>query len=209
MITCYYCKGKHELVAQVKACSVKTASPLAAKVEIGTVVEDAKKVTVPAHRTSAKYLALKAQVAPAAAAVAGPVLTEIQSEVKKTILAEVKMGQSLEIGMYQLTNAETGEITIYKVKFNKHSTYKYAEKLSITGGHYGDKPKGKFVFAPGIINKLTSNDKMTEEQAKAFHDATKLKYGQDYGFCCVCGKLLTNKKSIDAGIGPKCATYFA
>lgn len=226
MITCYYCKGKHELVAQVKACSVKTASPLAAKVEIGTIVEDAKKITVPAHRTSAKYLALKAQVAPATEVVHTTFVTVDSVSPIKTIdqqvaehdvaLAVIKKGQDLEIGMYQMIS-ENGEIIIYKVKWNKSNTYKYAERLwistsakwDIDSNSWIDMPKGKFIYAGSMMKTLTSEHKMTEEQAKAFHDATKAKYGVDYGFCCVCGKLLTVKKSIDAGIGPKCATYFA
>lgn len=230
MIKCYHCSGKHELVAQVKACSTakpstpmadwKTAQAaaiakyptLAAKVEIGTIVEDAKKVTVPAHRTTAAYKALKAQVAPTT-----PVQTIDQQVAEHdAALAVIKKGQDLECGMYQITGAN-GEVVIYKIKWNKTNTYKYAERLWITtsakwdidSNSWIDMPKGKFIYANSMMKTLTSEHKMTEEMAKAFHDATKAKYGVDYGFCCVCGKLLTVKKSIADGYGPVCAKYFS
>jgi|SRR5687768_13629438 len=227
MITCYHCKGKHELASQVKDCA-KIPAAFAAKIETGQVVETVipatvKKVAVPAHRTSAKYLALKAKVAPAADLVI-PVITDGHtSPAMKTIdqqvaehdaaLAVIKKGQDLDCGMYQTVDAD-GKVTVYKVKWNKYNTHKLAEKLVITEtygdydtetGTWSKKPKGKFYYAKGMMAVLTSENKMNEAQAKAFHDATKKKYGQDYGFCCVCGKLLTVKKSIDAGIGPVCA----
>jgi hypothetical protein len=47
-----------------------------------------------------------------------------------------------------------------------------------------------------MVYKLTSADRMTLEDAKEF--------GALYGTCCVCGRLLTNEVSIEAGIGPVC-----
>jgi hypothetical protein len=225
MIKCYHCSGKHELVSQVKDCA-KVPTAFAAKVEIGTVVETVipatvKVAAVPAHRTDAKYLALKAQVAPAVEvtmvkipgldiSVPAPVKTIDQQVAEHdAALAVIKKGQDLELGMYQITDVN-GIQMIYKIKWNKTNTYKYAEKLVITDGKWSKtgKPSGKFMYAGSMMSKLTSENKMTEQQAKDFHDATKAKYGVDYGFCCVCGKLLTVKKSIDAGIGPVCQTKF-
>lgn len=216
MITCYYCKGKHELVSQVKDCAGIPAA-FAAKVETGKIVETVipatvKTVSVPAHRTSAAYLALKKIQNPAAVTVTIPVpVKTIDQQVAEhdAALAVIKTGQDLDLGMYQVTDVN-GIQSIYKVKFNKAGTFKYAEKLIITDGKWSKsgKPSGKFMYAGSMMSKLTSANKMTEEQAKAFHDATKAKYGVDYGFCCVCGKLLTVKKSIDAGIGPVCVTKF-
>lgn len=229
-IKCYHCKKIHTTVAEVKACSLngntKISEVFAAKVEIGTIVETVvpatvKTVSVPAHRTSAAYLALKKIQAPNAGdqfladiaklqqvADANPGIS-IADGIAKAASVEIKKGQDLELGMYQVTDVN-GIQSIYKVKFNKAGTFKYAEKLIITDGKWSKsgKPSGKFMYAGSMMNKLTSENKMTEEQAKAFHDATKAKYGVDYGFCCVCGKLLTVKKSIDAGIGPVCQTKF-
>jgi hypothetical protein len=208
-IKCFYCKNVHTTIAEVKTCSVaKVPAAFVAATPAPVAVE---KVTIPAHRTTAAYKAVKAQITPAAApapvVIVHESLSKIQAAVKEQVL-EIKKGQDLELGMYQL------EGEIYKVTWNKYKTYKYAEKLVITEQYdeydaetktWTKKPKGKFYYAKGVINDLTSEYKMTAEMAKAFHDATKLKYGVDYGFCCVCAKLLTVKKSIDAGIGPVCA----
>jgi hypothetical protein len=216
-ILCYHCHSKHQSVADVKVCAAAmndlVGTSFAAKVETGKIVETVK---VPAHRTSAAYLALKAKQTPAIApavemvTVPAPVKTIDQQVAEHdAALAVIKKGQDLEPGMYQVTDVN-GVQMIYKVKWNKTNTYKYAERLVITDGKWSKsgKPSGKFMYAGSMMSKLTSENKMTEEQAKAFHDATKAKYGVDYGFCCVCGKLLTVKKSIDAGIGPVCVTKF-
>lgn len=55
----------------------------------------------------------------------------------------------------------------------------------------------EWVYAQGVVRKLQPSDMMTLEQAK--------EYGALYGVCCVCGALLTDEKSITAGIGPVCA----
>lgn len=191
----------------------------AAKVEIGTPV-----AFVPEHRIKPNIAAnvsmVKEFVTAAADAIKAlppkdpaailaiytnptPSVQIIKAEVAALT---VKTGQDLDLGMYQV------EGIIYKVKFNKAGTQKYAEKLLITKKKVWDEttqeykivPKGQFIYVYGMMAILTSAHKMDEAAAKAFHDATKEKYGVDYGFCCVCGKLLTVKKSINAGIGPVC-----
>lgn len=67
----------------------------------------------------------------------------------------------------------------------------YAKELIETDG------RPEFVYARGAIFELTPEDRMTLEQAA--------EYGQIHGWCCVCGKHLTNPKSVAAGIGPVCA----
>lgn len=57
-------------------------------------------------------------------------------------------------------------------------------------------PGGSFVYTKGAVYDLKPEHKMTVDQAKA--------YGHKYGRCCVCGKTLTDEKSIAAGIGPVC-----
>lgn len=231
MIKCGHCKAGHEDIAGVRACAkthflpakkelaleTKSAQYLAdlAKVQTGTVVEEITKpvalVTVPEHRIKPNLA--KSFVAGTSQMAFKEVYTNATPEQIKAEVAAitapapvVKKGQDLELGMYQVASG------VYKVKVNKNGTLKYAEKLVISQKHVWDEetngwktvPKGKFSYAGGVIFSLTSEDKMDEAAAKAFHDATKEKYGQQYGFCCVCGKLLTVKKSIDAGIGPVC-----
>lgn len=98
-------------------------------------------------------------------------------------------------GMYR--NPQTGEI--YKVQIAVHGSGKlYAKKLMVEGeGHDADV---WFEYAPGMVNRLKVEWKMTLEEAKAF--------GALYGSCCVCGRTLTNEESIEAGIGPICAGKF-
>lgn len=229
---CFYCQDTEVTIAHIKACAdLKAHQADNAKVTavFTKIAETAKPVevvvpatvqvkAVPAHRVKKNLMFSSAgtttqekqefldkmmkKANKALVTIEAPAATPV-------VLTEIKKGQDLELGMYQVD----GEI--YKVKFNKAGTQKYAEKLLITekkdwsvvdGEWVATKtPKGKFLYAYGMMAKLTSENKMSEAQAKEFHDATKLKYGVDYGFCCVCAKLLTVKKSIAAGIGPVCA----
>ena len=63
-----------------------------------------------------------------------------------------------------------------------------------------DPSTGKFDYTPGLIRELTADQRMTLEQAR--------QYGAIYGVCCNCGRTLTNEDSIEAGIGPVCASRF-
>ena len=94
-----------------------------------------------------------------------------------------------------VTRAEEGmyimDGRIFKIQRAIHgSGYLYAKEL-VAGG---------FVYTSGMVRKLNSSHRMTLDQAK--------RYGALYGVCCVCGIALTNEKSIEAGIGPVCATKF-
>lgn len=60
---------------------------------------------------------------------------------------------------------------------------------------------GKFTYQKGLIFRLRDSMRMSLDEAKAF--------GALYGRCCVCGALLTNEDSINAGIGPVCAGRLA
>lgn len=103
-------------------------------------------------------------------------------------------------GMYRLD----GEI--YKVQHAVHGSGKqYAKRLTqkpqtfeFTRGFEGG--NWTFVYAPGVVHKLRPEHALTIEQAKEF--------GALYGTCCVCGRTLTDERSIAEGIGPKCAQSF-
>ena len=84
---------------------------------------------------------------------------------------------------------------IYKVQKAVHGSGRLYAKALIDG---------RFEYASGMVYKLAPSDQMTLEEAKEF--------GALYGICCVCGRLLTDETSIEAGIGPICAgrsDYFA
>lgn len=92
--------------------------------------------------------------------------------------------------------------TIYKVQKAVHgSGMLYAKRLvvsDLTGDDEGAPARRvTFEYEPGAIKRLRPSDRMTLEDAKAF--------GALYGTCCVCGRTLTDEKSIEAGIGPVCA----
>jgi hypothetical protein len=93
-----------------------------------------------------------------------------------------------EVGMYLQDGA------VYKVQRSRESGNLYAKRLVVA------EPKPYFDYAAGAIRRLSPDDKMTLEQG--------IEYGIKYGVCCVCGALLTDEKSIAAGIGPVCAKRF-
>lgn len=63
--------------------------------------------------------------------------------------------------------------------------------------HNGD---GRWDYSAGSITKLEPKMRMDLDAAK--------NYGKETGQCLVCGRTLTNPDSIEAGIGPICASRF-
>lgn len=91
-----------------------------------------------------------------------------------------------EAGMYRTPAGE-----IFKVQVAVHGSGQlYAKRL--------DSDTKSFEYAPGALRQLTADMRMTLAQAK--------EYGALYGVCCVCSRTLTDEKSIEAGIGPVCAS---
>lgn len=86
---------------------------------------------------------------------------------------------------------------VYKVQIAKHGSGKPYAKLATFEKNYEDKWKVSWEYSPGTVFQLTSDHKMTQEQASAF--------GTLYGVCIYCGKELTDERSIFAGYGGKCA----
>jgi Family of unknown function (DUF6011) len=95
--------------------------------------------------------------------------------------------QVTETGMYLTTGK-----AIVKVQRSRVSGLLYGKELKLDGD------KWKFEYAPGILKFIER--KLTLEEAIVF--------GKEFGYCCVCGRLLTNKKSIELAIGPICRGYF-
>jgi hypothetical protein len=132
--------------------------------------------------------------------------------------AAAKRQMVTEDGMYR--NPQTGEI--FKVQFNKaqgDGRRLYAKRLVMTVGDREDVGTARtvteiplaegndwfvwdtqFKYAEGAMRFIDASWKMTIDEAKAF--------GALYGTCCVCGRTLTDEKSIAAGIGPVCAEKF-
>lgn len=93
---------------------------------------------------------------------------------------------ALEDGMYRMDGI------VYKVQHAVNgSGRQYAKQL--IQDHTG---AWSFEYATGAIRRLRPEHRMTLAEAKEF--------GALYGTCCVCGRTLTDEKSIAAGIGPIC-----
>lgn len=88
-----------------------------------------------------------------------------------------------EEGVYQTADGE-----IYRVQASRESGNLYAKRLNVF--------EGGFEYEQGAVRKLSPSDRLSVEQAKAL--------GVQYGFCVVCGILLTDPKSVQQGIGPVC-----
>lgn len=88
-------------------------------------------------------------------------------------------------GMYK-----TSEGKIFKVYLNTEKSRLLAKELI----------DGKFVYQGMATRFVKASERMSIEEAKA--------YGKRTGQCCVCSRTLTVKESIEAGIGPICASRF-
>lgn len=84
---------------------------------------------------------------------------------------------------------------IYKVVPSRSTGRNYAMSLAAPGVR-----KGTWNYEKGAMYALTESMRLSLEQAKA--------YGSSHGFCICCGALLTDPKSVEAGIGPVCAKRF-
>lgn len=89
-----------------------------------------------------------------------------------------------EPGMYRQDGV------VYRVKVARGSGNLYAMRYVPEGGE-------RFVYAPGMVRRLSATDRLTLDEAKAL--------GHEFGQCCVCGAELSDPKSVAAGIGPVCA----
>lgn len=94
-----------------------------------------------------------------------------------------KSGRVTQDGIYQL------EGQVYKVQKSLGSDRVYAK--------IWDTEINEFRFEKGAVNRLRPENLMTLEQAK--------EWGHLYGYCCRCGRRLTDETSIAEGIGKVCA----
>lgn len=93
------------------------------------------------------------------------------------------------VGMHKSSDGR-----IFKVQKSKSSGREYAKEL------VNNSEGASFEYAPGAMRGLSTSTKMSLEEAK--------EYGALYGTCCVCARTLTDEGSIEAGIGPVCASKF-
>jgi len=99
------------------------------------------------------------------------------------------IAQIAEKGYYEYEGA------IYCVAPSKQNPTRTIAKVLRNEGH-----RGVWDFARGMIYRLKPEHRISLDRAKSF--------GHMYGFCMICGRTLTDPKSVEAGIGPVCAKRF-
>lgn len=176
--------------AQIRAYAEVPAGPLATAPQVALIQRMAEEQgrTLPDLDTLTK-------------AAASDLITEMM-EVRNNPTAtrpEAQTKPQVTEGMYRTPDGE-----IYKVQVAVHGSGRlYAKKL-VELETPRELKKGtrthEFAYEEGALRKLTADMKMTLEQAK--------EWGSLYGACCKCGMVLTDEKSIEAGIGPVCAESF-
>ena len=100
--------------------------------------------------------------------------------------ADAPVAPAAEAGFYLLDG------TVYRVQPSKSTGNLYAKIL--VSREYGS---GSWEYAPGMVRKLANAEKLTLEVAANM--------GHAFGICMVCGRTLTDPKSVEAGIGPVCS----
>ncbi len=107
--------------------------------------------------------------------------------------------EHLTPGVYE----KDGEVFV--VKPNRAKDRMYAKRLVETSSPRltatDEHVKIDFVYAPGVVMRLTPADKMPLERAKAL----TIRYGR----CIACGRNLKVAQSVERGIGPVCVKSFA
>jgi hypothetical protein len=104
--------------------------------------------------------------------------------------AEFRKRLKVDEGIYYGADGE-----VYKVQRSLHNNGKtvYCKKWEWSDE---DKHEGGFVYLKGGLRALGNATKMSTAEMQ--------QWGKLYGYCCVCGRRLTDEKSISAGIGPVC-----
>lgn len=119
----------------------------------------------------------------------------IDSLLQVKVQPKVPAKGDLEAGIYRVGDE------VFKVQLAIHGSGRpYAKRLVVTTDEDGH-PVGKFVFADGALSKISADDKLSLDEARAF--------GQLYGVCVSCGATLTDETSITNGLGPVCARKFS
>ena len=101
-------------------------------------------------------------------------------------------------GVYELDG------TIYVVKQTRDRQRLYAKRVVESAPRMtedGEVVGFDLVYAPGAIRRLRPEHRMTAARAEHFH----IRYGR----CLACGRTLKRAESVQRGVGPVCAKYFA
>ena len=115
-------------------------------------------------------------------------IVELRQAQERRAVVETSQDEDIE-GFWELPDGR-----IVKVQIAVHGSGRpYGKLLNVT--------TGSFEYDPGILTEVRKDGtRLTLERAKEL--------GHLYGMCIRCGATLTDEGSIEAGIGPICATKF-
>jgi len=119
------------------------------------------------------------------------------SQIEREARTAAKAGARVELaeGMYYV-----GE-QVWKVQAGHHNGgHPYAKILHVHDDH------GEFEFVSGGMRTIA--EALANGTGRKMELAEAQEFGRLYGWCCVCGTILENEKSIANGIGPVCAKKF-
>lgn len=191
-IRCGHCGGIHDSVADVRQCATENVGTMqdfkqiVDDITVGDPWEGATESDPGVWSPGpAAYLDARRNPEPAPfepGGFGGPTADEVRQKQWDEMLKEISEG------FYALSEEE-----IYQVVRSKAGRL-YAKVL------VGTQSGGRWEYAAGAIVKLKPEMRMDL--------AAVSKYGKETGTCLVCGRTLTNPDSIEAGIGPICASRF-
>lgn len=127
---------------------------------------------------------------------ASDLIGELKQAEFKTQNGSNKGQGSIKPGYYVLTDSFAGQGEVVFQVVRSKVGHPYAKQLVESTNSKGQ-PKGRWEYAPGAAKHFAEMTPLTAAQAGAM--------SKKVGFCCICGKTLTKKESVDAGIGPVCS----
>lgn len=106
---------------------------------------------------------------------------------------------------YEVVQSKQGnkyakELTVQMPKCEGHADGPVMGETFYCDGTCNKKGKATWVYRPGVMKAFQTWLPVDAAQAAEF--------GKMFGACFVCGRTLTDPKSVEAGIGPVCAGKF-
>lgn len=178
---CGNCKQSHQTVAQVRGCYEARYEP--AKQESKNYAHKLLRERDPAGTTLGEFTQMEAE--------------ELINSATKSgvagIISELEMCPARKQPKEELKDGywKTKDGTIWKAYYSQNGRLICKELVVYKDNSH------EWTYR-GMANRfLSAAHLLTLEEAKEF--------GSIYGFCCVCGRTLTNEISVAEGIGPICS----
>jgi hypothetical protein len=119
-----------------------------------------------------------------------------EAKTRKTLTRRATAAPAVTQGLYITGDAQSAKV--HKVVLSARGNL-YAKTLTPGGG------RGRWEYAPGIVNTLTPEDALTPAKAAEYGKTQREGWdGSILVYCACCGAELDNEESRDRGIGPVC-----